>query len=169
LELIGIKTIWLLPVFNSTSDHGYDTIDYYQTKESYGTIESLKNVTKEANKRGIKIILDLVANHCGSKHKWFSDQNPAIRKDKWFNFANRDLKWGRAWPSPYSPTWRRDPYPFVRNITVENNSEAWYYAAFDSTMPDFNYNNPDSRKEIISEFVNIMRFWIENTGVSGFR
>jgi alpha-amylase len=135
----------------------------------------LKAFTTEAKKRGIRVLLDLVANHCGSKHKWFSDPNPAVRKDHWFPWSDYDKRWGSPWPSfknntslKIGSTWRKDPYNYRRNHS-NSKKTSFFYGAFDHHMPDLNYNNPKAREEVITEFTNIMKFWIEKTGVAGYR
>lgn len=93
LEMLGIKTVWLLPIFESTSDHGYDTTNYYKIRDHYGTEQDLKEFVSEAEKKGIRVLLDLVANHCGIQHPWFSSRDPTIRKDKWFRISDKDERW----------------------------------------------------------------------------
>jgi len=90
LQRLGIKTIWLMPIFESMSDHGYDTTDYYKIKSNLGTIEDLRQLVQDAKTRDIKIILDLVANHVGSQHKWFSSKDKNERKDHWFVWSPVD-------------------------------------------------------------------------------
>lgn len=71
LEELGITALWLLPIFESPTYHGYDTIDYYKINPDYGTMDDLENLINEANEKGIKIILDLVINHTSDQHQWF--------------------------------------------------------------------------------------------------
>ncbi|HHT55275.1 MAG TPA: alpha-amylase, partial [Acholeplasma sp.] len=71
LEELGITALWLLPIFESPTYHGYDTIDYYKINPDYGTMDDLENLINEANEKDIKIILDLVINHTSDQHQWF--------------------------------------------------------------------------------------------------
>eukprot|EP01080_Neovahlkampfia_damariscottae_P005116 gene5116-8714_t len=176
IEQLGVKTIWLLPIFTSMSDHGYDTVDYYAVRDYYGTLEDLKIFTKQAKKKGIRVLLDLVANHCGSDHPWFAHPDPKIRKDHWFPWSDHDKRWGSPWPfflkknetnSVQFSTWRKDPYDYPRKYKKSKTN--YYYGAFDKHMPDLNYNDPKAREEVITEFTNIMKYWIEKAGVAGYR
>jgi len=168
LQYLGIKTIWLMPVFKSMSEHGYNTTDYYAIKDSYGNIADLKNLVSAANSKGMKVILDLVMNHAGANHPWFSASDPAQRKDNWFIWSADDKHWQKPWGG--GDSWSRDPYAELdRDHNGNAHDDDYFYSVFGATMPDFNYNNPNARKEIIDEFTNVMRFWIKQTGVSGFR
>lgn len=84
LDELGITAIWLLPIFESPSYHGYDTIDYYSINPEYGTMDDLKNLISEAKKKDIKIVLDLVINHTSDQHEWF------LEAEKGSNSAYRD-------------------------------------------------------------------------------
>ena len=72
LKELGIDVIWLSPVYKSPNDdNGYDISDYYDIMDEFGTMEDMDNLLKEANERGIKILMDLVVNHTSDEHKWF--------------------------------------------------------------------------------------------------
>ena len=73
LEELGITAIWLLPIFESPSYHGYDTIDYYKIQPEYGTMDDLDNLILKANEKNIKIMLDLVINHTSDQHPWYKE------------------------------------------------------------------------------------------------
>ena len=75
LQQLGINAIWLMPIHPSPSYHGYDVINYYAVNPQYGTMEDFKNLLREAHKRGIHIIIDLVLNHTSSEHPFFVDAN----------------------------------------------------------------------------------------------
>lgn len=156
LKDLGIDGIWLMPINESPSYHGYDVIDYYTLNSDYGTEEDFKRLLDEAHKRDIKIIMDFVINHTSSSHPWFKS----------------------ACFSPNSPY--RDYYRFVDPSDTENynkddlspwNSEVWhpmknlyYYGVFYDGMPDLNYNNKAVREEIKKAATK----WLE-MGVDGFR
>jgi glycosidase len=168
LQYLGVKTIWLMPVFESMSDHGYDTTNYYAIKTNYGSINDLRDLVKAANDKGMKVILDLVINHAGSNHPWFSSNNLAERKDRWFTWSSND----KGWPEPWGggDTWSHDPLSNLdRDHNGNDHDDDFFYTVFGSTMPDLNYNNVVTRKELIDEFTKVMQFWIKETGVAGFR
>ena len=168
LQYLGVKTIWLMPVFESMSDHGYDTTNYYAIKTNYGSINDLRDLVKAANEKGMKVILDLVINHAGSNHPWFSSNNLAERKDRWFTWSSND----KGWPEPWGggDTWSHDPLSNLdRDHNGHDHDDDFFYTVFGSTMPDLNYNNVVTRKELIDEFTKVMQFWIKETGVAGFR
>jgi alpha-amylase len=85
---LGIDAIWLMPVCQSPSYHGYDITDYYTIEEDYGTNEDFFRLCREAHKRGIRIIFDLVVNHCSNEHPFFADaqSNPDSPYSEWFQF-----------------------------------------------------------------------------------
>lgn len=168
LQYLGVKTIWLMPVFESMSDHGYDTTNYYAIKTNYGSINDLRDLVKAANDKGMKVILDLVINHAGSNHPWFSSNNLSERKDRWFTWSSND----KGWPEPWGggDTWSHDPLSDLdRDHNGNDHDDDFFYTVFGSTMPDLNYNNVVTRKELIDEFTKVMQFWIKETGVAGFR
>lgn len=168
LQYLGVKTIWLMPVFESMSDHGYDTTNYYAIKTNYGSINDLRDLVKAANDKGMKVILDLVINHAGSNHPWFSSNNLAERKDRWFTWSSNDNGWLEPWGG--GDTWSHDPLSNLdRDHNGNDHDDDFFYTVFGSTMPDLNYNNVVTRKELIDEFTKVMQFWIKETGVAGFR
>ena len=172
LHDLGAKTLWLMPIFRSMSGHGYDTTDYFAIRPEYGSIDDLKDLVQAAEQRGMRVILDLVINHAGSAHPWISSGDPAERRDDWFVWSANDRGWNKPWGGDSGPgvTWFADP---LANLDRDANGAAYdddfFYAVFASTMPDFNYNDPASRAELIDEFAGVMAFWIERTGVHGFR
>jgi alpha-amylase len=168
LQYLGVKTIWLMPVFESMSDHGYDTTNYYAIKANYGNISDLRDLVTSAHNKGMKVILDLVINHVGAKHPWFISSNPAERKDRWFVWSSNDKGWEEPWGE--GDTWSHDPFSNLdRDGNGNDHDDDYFYTVFGKTMPDFNYNNVAARKELIDEFTKVMKFWIEQAGVNGFR
>jgi cyclomaltodextrin glucanotransferase len=172
LERLGAKTIWLMPIFRSMSDHGYDTTDYYAIREDYGTIEDLRDLVAAAEQRGMRVILDLVINHVGADHPWFSSDDPSERRDRWFVWSDTDKGWNKPWGGDGGPqlTWFGDPQAHLdRDGDGATNDDDFFYAVFSPTMPDFNYNDPTVRDELIEQLADVMAFWIEEAGVHGFR
>jgi maltose alpha-D-glucosyltransferase/alpha-amylase len=157
---LGVTAIWLLPFYPSPlRDDGYDIADYYTINPSYGDIQEFKNLLREAHKRGLKVITELVINHT-------SDQHP------WFQRARRAPK-GSAYRNYY--VWTDDPRQFKdariifqdyekSNWTWDNEAEQYYWHRFFHHQPDLNYDSQDVQEEIFK----IINFWCK-MGVDGFR
>ena len=75
---LGVTGIWLMPIMESPSYHGYDVVDYYQVNPDYGSNEDFQRLIEEAHKRGIRVIVDLVLNHTSRKHPWFENADTAV-------------------------------------------------------------------------------------------
>ena len=150
---LGAQCIWLMPVAESPSYHGYDVRDYYKVDAEYGTNEDFKRLVSEAHRRGIHVLVDLVLNHASSEH-------PAFKE------AQRDTA------SPYRSWFRWLPaHPGVKNKWGGDNWHRsavrgdYYYGFFWGGMPDLNYENP----AVLDEAKRISRFWLVEMGVDGFR
>lgn len=150
---LGITGIWLLPIVEAESYHGYDALDYRALEQDYGTEEDFRQLLEEAHARGIAIIVDYVINHTSDNHPWFeaSEAGDPDYAD-WYRWEDNDL--GYAGPWGQSDVWYRSN---VRN--------QWYYAVFWNRMPDLNHENP----AVTAEINDIARFWLEDLGVDGFR
>jgi len=149
---LGASCIWLMPVAQSPSYHGYDVSDYYRVEPAYGTNDDFKRLVAQAHRRGIKVLVDMVLNHSSSEHPYFQaalrDTTSAYRT--WYRFSRTPLgkgPWG-------GEAWHRSP---VR--------DEYYYGVFWSGMPDLNYQTPAVRKEANK----IATFWLREMGVDGFR
>lgn len=153
IQSLGVKGIWLTPFLQSPKvDNGYDVSDYYKVDPTYGSLEDFKTFLKEAHKKDIKIIMDLVVNHTSTDSQWFqesrkSKDNPYrdyyIWKDKpnnWESFFG-----GSAWE-------------------LDKTTNQYYYHQFDTKMADLNWGNP----KVVAEIENVFRFWLD-LGVDGFR
>ena len=86
IQSMGFNTIWLTPIFESPSHHGYDTIDYRKINPKFGTPEDFQELLQTAHNRGLRVILDFVANHCSNRHPFFQDalQSPESKYHDWF-------------------------------------------------------------------------------------
>ena len=152
LQSLGVSGIWLMPINPSPSYHGYDITDYFAINPQYGSMADFERLLREAHKRGIKVIMDLVANHTSNQSPWFkAARDPRSKYHDWYSWAtpSTDLKaisatGGFAWHA----------LPGGRN----------YLGVFTGEMPDLNYDDPAVRKEMI----DIGRFWLKK-GVDGFR
>jgi glycosidase len=194
LQDLGVGTIWLMPIFEAMDDHGYNTTDYYRIAARYGTEQDLRDLTKAAHDRGMRILLDLVINHTGTLHPWFFSPDPAKRKDHWYIWADQDRQWNDPWTHDpvadawdANKTWFKDPFDsYDRNGDGDTHNDDYYYSVFNDgtgvswdasgrivgyggTMPDLNYNDATAQKEITDEIKKIMDYWLKNTRIDGFR
>lgn len=146
---LGITGIWLMPIFESPSYHGYDVIDYRKVARDYGTSADFTALLAAAHKRGIKVILDLVLNHTSSLNPWFIDsQTPGSTHADWY-------VWSDTNPGYLGP----------QGQTVWHGlGGRWFYGVFSDTMPDLNLRNP----AVTAELDQVAAFWLAQ-GVDGFR
>jgi len=153
---LGITALWLMPVFESPSYHGYDTTDYLKIEPDYGTNADFARLMTEAHRRGIKVIVDLVLNHHSDKHPWFIEaQNPASPRHDWY-------LWKDAKPD-YKGPWNQEIWHRPRS--TDNGAQGFYYGLFNRDMPDLNYHNP----AVTAEMLKVCRFWLQDMKADGFR
>ena len=158
LQTLGIDGIWLSPVCQSPQvDNGYDISDYCAIDPMFGSLSDMEELIREADKRNITIILDLVLNHCSNQHFWFTEakkgeDNPYHDYFLWrsgdgINPPNdmRSVFGGSCW------TWEKD-------------AKKWYFHQFAPEQPDLNWENPKVRRELY----DMIRFWV-GKGIGGFR
>lgn len=157
IQDMGFTGIWLMPVMPAPSYHKYDTTDYRDIDETYGTLEDFENLLQEAHERGIYVVIDFVINHSSNQHPWFLEACDYLS----------NLTEGQepdAQECPYV-----EYYHFSREQINSSYAEipggGWYYeAVFYYTQPDLNWENEAVREE----FDDITKFWVE-MGVDGFR
>ena len=156
LQELGITGLWLMPVHPSTTYHKYNVSDYYSIDPAYGTMEDMDALLADCEKRDIYVILDLVVNHTGYDHPWFTAAADYLK-------ALPDGKEPDSGDCKYL-----DYYFFSREegsgMRKLEGTDFYYEAMFSHDMPDLNLDEPKVRKEIES----IMEFWL-NKGVAGFR
>jgi len=159
LQELGINAIWLMPFFPSPlRDDGYDIADYNSVHASYGTLEDFQKFMESAHERGIRVIIEFVANHTSDQHPWFqasrsSRDNP--RRD-WYVWSDTDTRYKETriiFLDTEKSNWAWDPV-----------SKSFYWHRFFSHQPDLNYDNPVVREEMWK----VMKFWLE-MGVDAFR
>jgi oligo-1,6-glucosidase len=166
---LGIKIIWLSPVYRSPGiDNGYDISDYYDIDPVFGTMADMETLIAEAKKRGLRIIMDLVVNHTSDEHSWF--QRSRRRELPYADY----YIWRPGKPTRPGKSGKPDqPAVFPNNWTSFFMENAWefdplrgeyYLHLFHKKQPDLNYKNP----LVIEEVKKILRFWLDK-GVSGFR
>ena len=157
LKDFGVDAIWLTPVFEAPSYHGYDFQDFYSVERDYGTMAEFEHFIAESHGRGIKVILDLVLNHISDQHDWFLK---SARKEPGYEdyFVWRDQRpagWGQAWSDK----------PNSEAVWHWNETrKAYYYGAFGASQPDVNLRNP----KVVAELDALAAFWLKK-GVDGFR
>ena len=156
---LGVDAIWLTPFFPSPMrDYGYDVADYCGVNELFGSIDDFRKLLAEAQRLGLKVLIDQVYNHCSDKHQWFveSRQDAANAKADWFVWqdAQEDGSPPNNWLSLFGGSaWQWCPM-----------RRQYYLHQFLASQPDLNVNNPEVQDAILSS----MRFWLE-LGVDGFR
>ncbi|MFR7591616.1 MAG: alpha-glucosidase [Longibaculum sp.] len=158
LHDLGVTLLWICPIYLSPmEDNGYDISDYYEINPEFGTKEDLDMLIKEAKKRDMKIIMDLVINHTSSQHYWFQDaiKNPHSPYRDFYIFKEEvDGHAPNNWRSVFGGSvWER----------VEG-TPYYYYHSFAKGQPDLNWENPKMREEIYK----MINYWLEK-GISGFR
>ncbi|MEX0944059.1 MAG: alpha-amylase family glycosyl hydrolase [Balneolaceae bacterium] len=152
---LGITGIWLMPIHESPTYHGYDAIDYRSINPDYGTLENFKTFLDAAHKRGIKVIIDYVMNHTSTEHSWF--QKSAAGDPEYRDF----YRWSDTNPG-YNGPWGQTVW---HNRHDGEQYDDYYYGLFWSGMPDLNYDNPAVKDSMFA----ISDFWINEMGVDGFR
>jgi maltose alpha-D-glucosyltransferase / alpha-amylase len=159
LESLGIDAVWLAPSQPSPNkDDGYDVADYYGIDPRYGSSGDFAEFMREADGRGIRVLLDLVLNHTSDHHPWFREacRSSDSRYRSWYVWSKRrprDARSGIVFPGAQKTTWTYEP-------TVR----AWYFHRFYKFQPDLNIDNPHVRDEM----KRIVTYWLR-LGVAGFR
>ena len=158
LKELGIDVIWLSPVYKSPNDdNGYDISDYCDIMDEFGTMDDMEKLLKEANEKGIKILMDLVVNHTSDEHKWFIEAKKS--KDNKF----RDYY---IWRDPVNG---HDPNNLGSCFSgsawqYDESTDQYYLHLFSKKQPDLNWENENVRNEVYK----MMNFWIDK-GIGGFR
>lgn len=157
LENLGIDYIWLTPVFPSPqNDNGYDVKDYYDIDPLFGTMGDMEDLIKEAAKRNIYIMLDMVFNHTSTEHPWFQKAlaGDVEYKERYIFRKGRNGQPPTNWESKF----KGNAWKYVEKF------DEYYLHLFHETQADLNWKNPEVRKEA----ANIVKFWM-NKGIKGFR
>ena len=159
LKELGVDIVWISPIYSSPfADQGYDISDYYQIDPCFGTMDDMDHLLKEAKKRDMYILMDLVVNHCSDEHEWFEKacEDPDGEYGNFFYIEDR--KEGELpcnWRSYFGgPVW--EPLP--------GHPDKQYMHAFHKKQPDLNWENPKVREEV---YKNI-NWWLDK-GLGGFR
>ena len=153
LEDLGITAIWLNPVLENDMDggsyHGYATTNYYQVDPRLGSNEDYLRLIDKAHQKGLKVVMDMIFNHCGKNHPWMRD----IPCSDWFNNLDHYVQTNHAKEIYFDP--------YVSDYDKETMLNGWFVAS----MPDLNQKNPHVAKYLIQNSI----WWIEYSGIDGIR
>ena len=172
---LGVTALWFTPVLENNSPdneagystyHGYATTDYYRVDPRFGTNREYRQLADEAHAKGLKIVMDMIFNHCGFEHPWVKDR-PS--KD-WFNLYewlegkdkahfNSDPRGTKFQQTSYKLTPVKDPY--ASEVDLKETVDGWFVP----TMPDLNQRNPHVMTYLIQNSI----WWIETVGIDGIR
>jgi maltose alpha-D-glucosyltransferase/alpha-amylase len=161
LQDLGITCIWLLPFYPSPlKDDGYDTADYYDVHPSYGTMRDFRSFLREAHRRDLKVVTELVLNHTSDQHPWFQRARRARAGSAWRNF----YVWSDT-PEKYTEARIifKDFEP--SNWTWDHVAKAYFWHRFFAHQPDLNWEQPQVRKAMLK----VIDFWFGDVGVDGLR
>lgn len=158
LNELGIDVIWLCPIYKSPNDdNGYDISDYKDIMNEFGTMEDFCELLREAHKRDIKILMDLVVNHSSDEHKWFLESKKSLDNKYRDYYIWREGNNGEApnnWGGSFGGSaWKHD-----------ENTNMYYLHCFSEKQPDLNWENPELRKEV----KDVISWWLDK-GIDGFR
>ncbi|MCB0322097.1 MAG: maltose alpha-D-glucosyltransferase [Bdellovibrionales bacterium] len=160
LSKLGISALWLLPFYPSPrKDDGYDIADYRGIHPEYGTIRDFRLFLREAHRRGIRVITELVINHTSDQHPWFQSARrarPGSPKRDFYVWSDTDQKFQQTriiFCDTESSNWTWDPV-----------ANAYFWHRFYSHQPDLNLNNP----RVVQAVIKVLKFWLD-MGVDGVR
>jgi alpha-glucosidase len=161
LRSLGVDGLWLNPFYPSPqNDHGYDVSDYFAVDPDYGTLESFDRLIHDAHRLDLKVLIDIVPNHCSTEHPWFAAAlaaGPGSPERERFHFRNGLGEYGELPPNNWrsifgGSAWQRVP------------DGQWYLHSFAPEQADFNWRHPD----VAAYFEQVLRFWLAR-GVDGVR
>jgi glycosidase len=168
---LGVTALWFTPILENDSPdmmswstyHGYACTDYYRVDPRFGSNAEYRQLIDACHKKGLKVVMDMIFNHCGFEHPWVAD----IPAKDWFNLSNwleqakgtSDTRGTDFLQTSYKLTPVLDPY--TSEVDLRETTEAWFV----NTMPDFNQNNPHLMRYLIQNSI----WWIETADIDGIR
>ncbi len=179
---LGVTALWLTPVLENNSPdskshqstyHGYATTDYYRVDPRFGTNEQYKQLIDEAHQRGLKVVMDMIFNHCGFEHPWVKDmpQPDWFNTPEWLNepgaFETGPVSQGENTTNEASAylqtSYKLTPVldPYRSDIDLHETVDGWFVPS----MPDLNQRNPHVMTYLIQNSI----WWIETVGIDGIR
>ena len=171
LNDLGVTALWFTPVLENDSPespwndtyHGYATTNYYRVDPRFGTNDDYRRLVDEAHGKGLKVVMDMIFNHCGFEHPWVAD----MPSNDWFN-THEWLKESKGTSDTRGTSFLRTSYklapvldPYASDVDKKETVEGWFV----STMPDLNQNNPHVMNYLIQNSI----WWIETVGIDGIR
>lgn len=166
LAELGVDAVWLSPFYSSPQkDGGYDVSDYCSVDPVFGTCDDFKEMAAHAESLGIKTIIDIVPNHCSNEHVMFQAAlaaEPGSPERAMFIFRDGKGEEGELPPNNWQSHFGGSAW--TRVIESDGNAGQWYLHLFDTSQPDWNWENP----AVHAEFERVLRFWLD-LGLAGFR
>lgn len=178
---LGVTALWFTPVLENNSPdtngfstyHGYATTDYYKVDPRFGTNKEYRQLIDEAHRKGLKVVMDMIFNHCGFEHPWLKE----LPSDDWLNEpewlkegtgSGRDEKTGMPNGTKTNSKYLQTSYkltpvldPYASKIDLKETVDGWFVPS----MPDLNQRNPHVIKYLIQNSI----WWIETAGINGIR
>ena len=153
LKELGVNCVWLSPVYESPmDDNGYDIADYKKIYSTFGSMDDFKKMLEEMHKRGIRLIMDLVANHTSDEHEWFKEAKKSKHNPYHDYYIWKDK------PNNWTGFFGEGAWEYVEEC------DAYYLHLFGKKQPDVNWENPKVREA----YKDILKFYLD-MGVDGFR
>ena len=168
---LGVTALWLTPVLENNSPdhngfstyHGYATTDYYKVDPRFGTNDEYRRLIDEAHQHGLKVVMDMIFNHCGFDHPWVKD----MPSKDWFNLSDW-LKESNGTSNPTGTSFLQTSYkltpvvdPYASEVDKRETVEGWFV----TTMPDLNQRN----QHVMTYLIQNSMWWIETVGIDGIR
>ncbi|MBQ8158994.1 MAG: glycoside hydrolase family 13 protein [Prevotella sp.] len=169
---LGVTALWFTPILENDSPdmmetwstyHGYACTNYYRVDPRFGTNEEYRQLIDECHQRGLKVVMDMIFNHCGFEHPWVKD----MPSKDWFNLSDW-LKESKGTSDSRNTSFLQTSYkltpildPYASEVDKRETQEGWFV----STMPDLNQHNPHLMRYLIQNSI----WWIETAGIDGIR
>ena len=169
---LGVTALWFTPILENDSPdqmdtwstyHGYACTDYYRVDPRFGTNEEYRQLIDDCHEKGLKVVMDMIFNHCGFEHSWVAD----MPSKDWFNLSDW-LKASGGTSDPRGTDFLQTSYkltpvldPYASEVDRRETQDAWFV----STMPDLNQRNPHLMRYLIQNSI----WWIETAGIDGIR
>lgn len=169
---LGVTALWFTPVLENNSPdgngsstyHGYATTDYYRVDPRFGTNEEYKRLCDEAHSKGLKVVMDMIFNHCGFEHPWVADMPSLdwLNTPEWLD-ARKDKTKPEVNDKYLQTSYKLTPIvdPYASKVDFKETVEGWFVP----TMPDLNQKNP----HVMTYLIQNSEWWIETVGIDGIR
>lgn len=166
LTSLGVDAIWLTPCYPSPQlDHGYDVANYFDINPQYGDLATFDSLVAECRAAGIRVLMDVVPNHCSAEHHWFTQalqDGPNSHARSRFFFRDGRGEHGELPPNNWTAVFGGSAW--TRVTESDGSLGQWYLHTFTPWQPDFDWDSHD----VIEHFDDMLQFWFDR-GVDGFR